>query len=577
MRAGKMIGSSCLVAGSQLLAIAILMVGCTAPKSEGADTLYFGGSVVTMTGEEDVIEAVAVKDGLIYATGSTEELEGLCDDQTRRVDLNGHCLLPGFIDAHSHLAQGINAITEINVSCPPVGVCSSISDIVSRLTAESHGKEWILAWGYDNELIAEGRHPNVTDLDALFPDRPVVMAHVSGHMVVCNSKALEICNITKDTPQPVGGVIDKDDDGNLTGLLQENAAFALLPYIPQLSIEQKLSHFDEVMHLYASNGYTTIQEGLSDEPTLELLSAARDSGMYSLDVVALVEASYFASKKVDSSHVFNVYQDGLKLGGIKIIGDGSPQGKTAYFRKPYCVHGNCVLPMGFRGAPNLEKMALHSLFERAYSSDIQVFMHCNGDAAIDTFIEAHKANKGIREGADYRSVVIHSQFVQKDQLETYREERLIPSFFTNHCFFWGDVHRENLGEARANFLSPIASADSLGICYTNHTDYRITPLDPIFVLWTACNRISREGNVLGKNERASVYQALKGITINAAYQYFEEDQKGTIECGKHADFVVLSKNPLRQQPEQLRDIQILETIKDDHTVFNYENDHRGSR
>jgi predicted amidohydrolase YtcJ len=557
---------------TSLLALIILTNGCEekTDQLEFAEAIYFNGDIVTMMEEHHSVEGIATRDGAIMAAGSMAELNDLKGPGTKLIDLDGKALLPGFIDSHSHVAQGINALTEINISCPPVGKCERISDIIDELKRNSQGieaGEWIMAWGYDNELIEEKRHPNVNDLDVQFPNNPVIMAHVSGHMVVCNSMALEIAHIDKTSTEPRGGVIEKDENGELTGLLQENAAFGLMPFIPQLSAEKKLDLIDDVLEQYAQNGYTTAQEGLSDLRTSELLLQARDSGLFIIDVVSLLDANSLDQYLTDERFQFNTYDKGLKFGGVKIIGDGSPQGKTAFFRKPYCAHGNCTLSMGFRGESNLSQQKLDSIFGQCYSRDIQVFMHCNGDAAIDMFIESHKTNKEIKPNKDYRPVIIHSQFVTKDQLQVYSDERLIPSFFTNHCYFWGDVHLKNLGEERGNFISPIATADSLGLIFTNHTDYRITPLDPMFVLWTATNRLSRSGIVIGASERATVYQALKALTINAAHQYFEEDSKGTLEVNKRADLVILSANPMKTPIEKLADIKILETIKSGQTIF----------
>jgi predicted amidohydrolase YtcJ len=163
--------------------------------------------------------------------------------------------------------------------------------------------------------------------------------------------------------------------------------------------------------------------------------------------------------------------------------------------------------------------------------------------------------------------VIHSQFIRPDQLDKYAEVGLIPSFFTNHAFFWGDVHVRNLGEPRAFFLSPMKTARARGLRPTNHTDAAVTPPDPLFTIWTAVNRTSRSGRVIGPDERVTPLEALKATTINAAYQYFEEATKGTIEPGKLADLVILSDNPLTVDPARIAEIRVLETIKEGKTVY----------
>ena len=198
---------------------------------------------------------------------------------------------------------------------------------------------------------------------------------------------------------------------------------------------------------------------------------------------------------------------------------------------------------------------------------MQTYTHANGDAAIDMVLAAHEA-AGAPQGR--RPVIIHSQFVRPEQLNSYARIGAVPSFFTNHAFFWGDVHVKNLGLARASFLSPLRSAIARGLHFTNHSDYAVTPLDPMFILWTASERTSRSGAVIGPDERVTVAEALRAITIDAAYQYFEEASKGSIEPGKLADFVILDRNPLNATGQALRSIRVLETIKEGETVYKAE-------
>lgn len=271
----------------------------------------------------------------------------------------------------------------------------------------------------------------------------------------------------------------------------------------------------------------------------------------------------------DSLINWKTYKNGFKIQGTKIIADGSPQGKTAYFTEPFLTSvPGCVSDC--RGLPSLSQETMNDLFILAYKNNNQLFIHGNGDASIDMIIAAHEnACKELNQSLDKdrRTIVIHSQFVRPDQLETYVKYNMQPSFFTNHAYFWGDVHVENLGEKRAFFLSPIASADKLGLKYTNHSDATVTPIDPLFTVWSAVNRVSRTGEVIGEEEKATPYQALKAITINAAYEFFEEDSKGSLSLGKQADFVILDRNPLTVEPMKIKEIKVVETIKNGRSVF----------
>ena len=555
-----------------ILSILGLQLSCSEnSESKSAEKIYYNGNIVQMTAEGAIVEAVAVSEGKIVACGTSEEMEAYRSDSTEMIDLDQNTMLPGFIDPHSHLTQGIFELTQANVSSPPVGNCMNIADVLEELKAYKEDNniqdgEWILGYGYDNELLTEKRHPNRFELDSVFPNNPVVIGHVSLHMGVCNSAVLEKVGFDENTPDPEGGVIGRNEDGQLNGLLQENAAFAMMAIIPQITLEEKIDLLDDILGMYAENGYTTIQDGVSNEYDIEMLKAGQEQNKFYLDVVSLPDARGFDALLNDSTIEFGVYNNGLKFGGVKIIGDGSPQGKTAFFTHPYCSHGNCDDTSGFRGQPNISQENLNAIVKKAYENDIQVNMHCNGDAAIDMLIKAHEENKDFATG-ELRTVIIHAQFINPEQLKKVAELNFTTSFFTNHAFFWGDAHLKNLGEERAFYLSPMASADELGINYTNHTDYLITPLDPMFVLWSSVNRVSRNGVVMGEDEKVTVYQGLKSITKNAAYQYFEEDSKGTIEVGKLADFVVLSDNPFDVDPMEIKNIKVIETIKEGVSVF----------
>ncbi len=202
-----------------------------------------------------------------------------------------------------------------------------------------------------------------------------------------------------------------------------------------------------------------------------------------------------------------------------------------------------------------------------YDTGLQLLMHGNGDAAIDFLIDAHVKAAGADPGKDRRTVGIHSQFIRPDQLAKYKQYNIVPALFTLHTYFFYDTHVLNRGPQQAGFISPMKAAIDLSLRPTNHTDYAVTPIDQMFTIWSAVNRISRKGVLNGPDQRITPYQALQAITINAAYQYGEERTKGSIEVGKLADLVVLSANPLTVPPMQIKDIKVVETIKEGRTVY----------
>jgi predicted amidohydrolase YtcJ len=353
-------------------------------------------------------------------------------------------------------------------------------------------------------------------------------------------------------------------DGEPAGLLMEQSYLPVYLKQPKPSELEMLGNLKPAQEVYASQGYTTVVDAPVDAASIALYTKGAERKLLDLDLIAYARWLEFPEMVAQGTEFVSTYRNHLKWpAGVKIVGDGSPQGKTAFFTKPYLTGG----PLGekdWRGEPNVTLDQLKSLVRLAYDHNVQVEYHANGDAAIDAFLEAHEAAGGSR---GRRTTMIHSQFIRPDQIDKYVEFDLIPSFFTNHAFFWGDVHVQNLGEARAFFLSPMKTAIAKGLRPTNHTDAAVTPVNALFTIWTAVNRTSRSGKIIGPDERVEPLEALKAVTIHAAYQFFEEASKGSIEVGKLADLAILSANPLTVDRSKILEIQVLETIKEGKTVY----------
>jgi predicted amidohydrolase YtcJ len=545
------------------------------PHEELADKIFINGKIITVDSENTIAQAVAIRNGKIIEVGSVKDVIKLGSDKTIVVDLQGKVLIPGFIDGHSHF-MGWGRSKSANIAAPPVGNVKNLADLVNEIQRFKIEKkvavgEWISAFGYDQDQLEEKRHPTKEDLDAAFPNNPVTLTHVSGHMTVANSLALKISGIDESTSDPAGGVIVRQKDSKQpTGLLQETAA-RLLKREQKVkpTPEEKLQELKEQQLFYASQGITTAQDGSTSFESLELLRTAAEKGDLIIDIEAL--PSYATLDKVIGNplYKFGVLQNHLKLAGTKVVADGSPQGRTAFFTKAYlvevpgCNHSEC------KGFSNITQGQLNEAVIKAFKNNIRPFIHCNGDATIDMYVQAlDNANKQLQTTSiTRRPVTIHSQFVRADQLDDYKRLGVIPALFSNHAFFWGDTHIKNLGIERASFLSPLKSAARKGIIATNHTDYGVTPLNQLFLLWTSVVRESRTGQIVGTNERLTPIEGLRAITINGAYQYFEENVKGSVEKGKLADFVILSDDITSIDPQKIKDVTVLETIKEGKTIY----------
>lgn len=534
-----------------------------------------------MTGSEPVIvEAVLTDGGRIQAAGSLEEVRAMAEEPVLK-DLKGAVMLPAFMDPHSH----ITAMAKV-LSYAALQEADSFDGLIAILKKFKEERklgagDWIIGTGYDHNKLAEGRHPDRFVLDAAFPDNPVMITHASGHMGVVNTPALEKMGITKDTKDPEGGRIgrtadgsgsgksrngvtgeagngSKDGYGEPDGYLEETAFTGSSSVIPEPGMEQLARQLEAAEQVYLSHGITTIQDGRTRSDEWKLLKYAAENELLHADIVAYAALNDAHELTEENPDYTGQYNHHLRIGGYKIFLDGSPQGRTAWMSSPY--EGE---PVGYCGYPIFKDEEVKSYFETALREGRQLLVHCNGDAAAQQMIEA--CRQAVREtGADpgkTRPVMIHAQMVRSDQIEQMAELSITASFFTAHTWYWGDVHLKNFGEARALKISPARTAIDDGVNVTFHQDSPVIQPDMIETIWCAVNRISCGGHPMGVMERVTPYEALKAVTANAAYQYGEESEKGTIEPGKKADFVIISANPLTVPPMEIKKIRVLETIK----------------
>ena len=267
----------------------------------------------------------------------------------------------------------------------------------------------------------------------------------------------------------------------------------------------------------------------------------------------------------DNPKMVRTYKKHLKLGGYKVVLDGSPQGRSAWMSQPYL--GGEEDYCGYPWMPD-EEVYQYAL--QAVDDNQQLLAHCNGDAAGDQFLNAYEsalAKSSNPNKDNLRPVMIHCQTARNDQLDRMAEMNMVASIFVGHVYYWGDIHVKNFGEERGNHISPVKDAMDRGLSVNFHQDTPVTKPYMMHSVWCAVNRISRNGTVIGADQKISVYDALKAVTINAAYEYFEEDSKGSIKEGKRADLVILDRNPLETEAMELKDIKVLETIKDGKTIY----------
>ncbi|HAY08245.1 MAG TPA: amidohydrolase family protein [Hyphomonas sp.] len=555
---------------------AVVLGACAAkPVTAGGEDVqvFVNADVVTVDEAQPSAEAVAIREGRILAVGSAADVLQLAGPGAEVRDLGGRTLVPGFIDAHGHLAIMAQVAAMADLQPPPAGEVSSISELQAKLgewRAAHPGALAVTGFGYDDSLLAEARHPDRHDLDAVAADVPVILLHTSAHFIACNSACLALAGINAETADPFGGVIRREADGvTPNGVLEETAMYLVLKHLPAPDQSMRIAGLAAAQTVYARAGITTVQDGATTPQQVEDMRKAASEGAFYLDIVAYQHFADGTSIGEDFTSS-RAYDGHFRVGGIKLVLDGSPQGKTAWLTKPYVVPPQGQ-ETGSSGYGTYSDENVEALLEEAHARGIQVIAHVNGDRAIDQLLEFEGAILATYQDQDVRTVAIHAQTAREDQLDRMVELGVVPSFFAAHPFFWGDWHRDQvLGPERAAKISPLASAKAKGLAYTMHTDSPVVPADFMRLIWVAVNRETRSGQVLGAAEKADPHDALRAVTLNAARQYFEEADKGSITPGKRADLVVLSANPLKVDPSTIKDIRVLETIKDGRTVFGAE-------
>jgi hypothetical protein len=384
---------------------------------------------------------------------------------------------------------------------------------------------------------------------------------------VVNSKGLEVLGITSESKNPEGGIIRREKNSNEpNGVLEELAA---IPYMLQaltpITEEGGLRFFNAGQQMALSFGYTTAQEGRA-MGNHEFLATMADAGKLKIDVVSYIDY-LFVDSYMDSKWNSKEYTKRYRIGGMKVTLDGSPQGRTAWRTQPYLLPPDGA-KKEYAGYPAIPKDEdLTAIYEKAFQNNWQILTHANGDAAMDQMIRTMKPLAEKYGNDDRRNVLIHGQYIREDQLDAYKELNVITSLFPLHTFYWGDWHKEIIGDSLGNNISPVKTALNKGLKVTIHTDAPVALPNLMRVVWTAVNRTSRSGSIIGEKERLTPYEALKAITDWSAFQHFEENEKGTLEKGKLADMVILDKNPLKVAPDTIKDIQVVETIKEGITVF----------
>jgi len=558
-----------LVLVSLVVAVTLAIAAAIRVPPPPESQAFVNANVLTMDRQNPAAKAVYVEGDRIVAVGTREEIDARLHDDTQVHDLGGRTLIPGFIDAHGHFPGSGFAVVGVDLASPPVGPITSIEQTIDALrkrAEETPAGELIFGFQYDDTLVAEKRHPTRHDLDRATTEHPIIAMHVSGHLATANSKGLELLGFDRETPNPDGGVIRREADGTPNGVLEEAAASMASQLGMDFSVAQFVAMIDHASAEYASMGVTTAQSGLSPRVVIDGLWLASRLGRVPLRLEVWTDAELGRQWARGDFDAASYESELFRVGAVKIVHDGSIQGYTGYLGEPY--HVPFEGDESYRGYPIMKREELTTLVKELHAKDLQMAIHGNGDAAIDDIIFALDAAQQEHHRDDPRTIVIHAQMARDDQLDRMLEVGLTPSFFVAHTYYWGDRHRDIfMGPERADRMSPLASSLTKGLRFSIHLDTPVVPIDPMLLVWTAVNRRSTSGDIIGPAERIGVMNAMRAVTIDAAWQIGREAELGSLEAGKLADLVVLAENPLEVAPDALRDIAVVRTVVGGRTIY----------
>ena len=534
-----------------------------------ADTVFYGGTVVTVNEKQPQVTGLAIKNGNIIAVGDQASiLQDYVGSNTQLVDLKGRTLMPGFVEPHLHIsATALTEFVALNLSSFKLPY-DSIDTILDKLRAEKSKLPegaWIIGFGVDpSRTLPFMAELNADLLDKVSTTNPIFVINQSGHIAYVNHKAMELAGVTEDTPDPGnGGVYVRDAQGKHTGVLVEFAAYAAFgKKMTPPSQEVVVDAYMKTVKSMAATGITTSSEmGMGAFLPYEREYAMVSELSHQPDFPIRVRAYLWGTSLPEGFNAIKPNQgdDRFRVIGVKYIGDGSTQGLTAALNKPY----NYPKGTTNRGALDWEDEKLYSTAKPYFDQGWQISIHANGDRAIDQALGIHErllANE--QEPAKRRLRIEHFTVNNESQVVKAQKLGVAPSMTIGHVGFWGEIfHDHVLGHERADRIDPSGSLTKRGVRFSFHSDSPVSPYYPLQYISTGASRLWQNPprKALGPQQRIAVDRAIKAVTLDAAYAMFMDDKAGSLEPGKWGDLVILDQNPRTTAPANISQIKVQET------------------
>ena len=562
------------------------LYACSEPPPEVAtpNVIFANGKIITMADGDVIAEAVAIRDDKIVAVGATVDIEKLAGDGTQIIDLDGRAMTPGLVDVHKHFAWGaLGEVSGLNLAYPNVKSIAEILAQVKSLAAEGGPDDWIIGSNWDGGKLVEGRDLTAADLDSIVEENPVWLLHTSAHYGVANTRALALANITRDTPDPPGGVIGRDADGNLTGILADQAMGLVSAVTPETTGEDFDAAVTMRVRTLNAEGITTIKDPEIDQRQWDAYAQVMSRGDLSVRVFVLwgrpdsMEEARALLEHIApfTDPVHDTGDDQLISGGVKIYIDGSGTARTAWLYDDWNINYTDV-DEGNSGLTYLAPEVLMEQIRLFHNAGIHIGIHSIGDRAIDFTMDAYDTVLRENPITGLRHSIIHCNIPTDRAMDIMA--RLQSEFDAGYpeiqpAFLWwiGDTYAGNFGPDRSLRVLPMNTFLKRGIRWGGSSDFDVSPFAPRYALWAAVERETMVGThghyPWGKEESIGVLDALKSYTRWAAHQVFLEDKIGSIEVGKYADIVVWDRDPLTVSTEELKEMKALLTLMNGNAVY----------
>ena len=515
------------------------------------DLILHHANIITVDPSQPNAQALAISGDRIMAVGSNDEIQKMATGATKKVDIGGKTITPGFIDAHSHPAYSGRAHLR-NVDADLRSI-QAIQDAIRKRAQNTPEGEWVLGFKYDDTKTAEGRLITRADLDAAAPNHPVYISHRGGHSAYVNSKALELAGYTRDSPDPDGGKIGRHADGTLNGQLLETATTAVERLIPnEFTRQDNQEAIKLITQMMAKTGVTSVTDAYGSPEYLLAFQDAYHAGELSARIYCMIGYSHI-DEMIQAGIRTGFGDEWVRIGGMKLTCDGSISERTAALSEPYVGRPDDY------GIIVMDEEELYSYAIKAHRADWQIGIHANGDVAIDKALNVYERLQKERPRKNPRFRLEHCTVINDELIRRMKAMNVIPTPFSTYVYFHGEKMK-NYGKARLERMFAVRSFLEAGIKVTQASDYPPGPFEPMMALQSSVTRTDMNGNVWGASQKVSVAEAIKVGTLHGAYASYEEDLKGSLEAGKLADLVVLGEDPTQADPMAIIDIPIERTM-----------------